>query len=71
MWNSSPEVTDFSKLFLVEPDVSHQAFTVVLLQPEEGKLYPVAYFSKKYLSAEKSYPDLEKVLLAIFKACMK
>ena len=62
---------DFSKPFLVEPDASHQAVGAVLLQPYEGKLHPVAYFSKKYFLVKRNYLAHEKELLAIFKACMK
>ena len=61
----------FSKSFMVEPDASIQAVGVVILQPYEGKLHLVVYFSKKHLLADKNCSANEKELLAIFKACMK
>ena len=63
-------VPDFSKLFVVELNALDQAVGAVMLQPYESKLLPVAYFSMKYLTAEKNYPAHEKKLLAIFNACM-
>ena len=62
---------DFRKEFVIEPDASGNAVGAVLAQEHEGRLLPVAYFSRKYLPAERNYPAGEKELLAIFKAAMK
>ena len=59
------------KLFVVEADASYVAFGAILLQEYNNRLHPVAYFSKKYISAEKNYAPYDKELLAIFKACQK
>ena len=55
----------------MEPDALDVAVGTVLLQLYDNKLYPVAYFSKKYIPAERNYAPHDKELLAIFKACQK
>ena len=62
---------DFDRPFVLEPDASDVAVGAVLLQEYEDGLHPVAYFSKKYIPAERNYPAHDKELLAIFKVCMK
>ena len=61
----------FSKPFVVEPDASNLAVGAVLLQEYNDGFQPIAYFSKKYLPAERNYAPHDKELLAIFKACIK
>ena len=56
---------------MVEYNAFDQASGAVLLQPDEGKLYLVVYFSKKYIPVGRNYPDPESKLLAILKACIK
>ena len=53
----------------VEPDASDLALAAILLQQYDNMLYFVAYFSKKYISAERNYAPHNKELLEIFKAC--
>ena len=65
------KLPDFSKPFVVEPDASNLAVGAVLLQEYDNGFHPIAYFSKKYLLAERNYVPHNKELLAIFKACMK
>ena len=56
---------------MIEADASDNAVGAVLLQPYDDGLHPIAYFSKKYIPAERNYAPHDKELLAIFKACMK
>ena len=65
------KLPDFSKPFIVEPDASDLAVGSVLLQEYDNGLHPIAYFSKKYMPAERNYAPHDKELLAIFKVCMK
>ena len=65
------KLPDFSKPFVVEPNASDLAVDSILLQKYEDGFHPIAYFSKKYLPAERNYALHDKELLAIFKACMK
>ena len=65
------KLPDFSKPFVVEPDASDLAVGAILLQEYDDGFHPIAYFSKKYLPAERNYAPHDKELLAIFKACMK
>ena len=45
--------------------------SAILLQDYDDGYHPIAYFSKKYLPAERNYAPHDKELLAVFKACMK
>ena len=65
------KLPDFSKPIVVEPNASDLAVGTILLQEYDDGFHPIAYFSKKYLPAERNYAPLDKELLAIFKACMK
>ena len=65
------KLPDFSKPFVMESDASDLAVGAVFLQKYNDRFHPVAYFSKKYLPAERNYAPHGKELLAIFKACMK
>ena len=65
------KLPDFSKPFVVEPNASDLAVGAVLLQEYDNGFHFIAYFSKKYLPAERNYAPHNKDLLAIFKACMK
>ena len=65
------KLPDFSIPFVVEPNASDLAVGAILLQEYDDTFHPVAYFSKKYLPAERNYVPHNKDLLAIFKACMK
>ena len=64
---------DFERPFFIEPDASANAVGAVLLQQSEdgAPFHPVAYFSRKFLAAERNYPSPEKELLAIFKSVTK
>ena len=55
----------------MQPNASDLAVGAVLLQEYDDGFHPIAYFSKKYLPAERNYAPHNKELLAIFKACMK
>ena len=65
------KLPDFSKPFIMEPDASDLAVGAVLLQEYDDGLHPIAYFSKKYLPAERNYAPHDKELLTIFKAYTK
>ena len=65
------KLLDFSKPFIVEPNAYDLAVGAILLQEYNNGFHPIAYFSKKYLPAEKNYVPHNTELLAIFKACMK
>ena len=55
----------------MEPNTSDLTVDAILLQKNNDGFHPIAYFSKKYLPAERNYAPYDKELLAIFKACMK
>ena len=59
---------DQSKSFIVTTDASRFAVGAELNQKHEGKLYPVAFMSKKLSPAERNYPTHEQELLAILSA---
>ena len=65
------KLPDFSKPFVVEPNAFDLTVGAVLLQEYDDGFHPIAYFSKKYLPAERNYVPHDKELLAIFNACMK
>ena len=52
------------KPFILGTDASGVEVTAVLLQENEGRLYPVGYTSKKLSLAETNYPIIEKECLA-------
>jgi len=61
---------DPEKPSTVETDASDYAVGACLLQPDEnGKLHPVAYFSRKFTKPELNYEIHDKELLAIVEAC--
>jgi hypothetical protein len=61
---------DPEKPSTVEADASDYAVGACLLQPDEnGKLHPVAYFSRKLTGPELNYEIHDKELLAIVEAC--
>ena len=53
------------KQFVLRTDASGIGVAAVLLQENEGKLYPVGYASKKLSLAEAKYPIIEKECLAV------
>ena len=55
----------------METDASEDAVGAVLCQQHEDGMHPVAFFSHKYIPAERNYSTGDKELLAIFKSCMK
>ena len=56
---------DMTKPFLLRTDASDAGIGAVLLQQHEGKLFPVAYASKKLLPRERNYSIMEKECLAV------
>ena len=57
---------DFQKPFFLESDASDFALRAVLLQPsEDGRLYPIAFHSRKFTATEIKYEIHDKDLLAI------
>ena len=70
------KLPDLMKLFVLRTDASGVGAAAVLLQENEGKLYPVGYASKKLSLAEAKYPIIEKECLAVvwgircFKLCL-
>ena len=65
------KLPDFSKPFVMEPDAFNLALGAIIMQEYNDGFHTIAYFSKKYLPAERNYVPHNKELLAIFKACMK
>ena len=53
------------KPFVLRTDASGVWVAAVLLQQNEGKLYPVGYASRKLSLAEAKYPIIEKECLAV------
>ena len=53
------------KPFVLRTDASGIGVAAVLLQENEGKLYPVGYTSKKLSLAEAKYPIMEKERLPV------
>jgi hypothetical protein len=59
---------DPEKLVLVETDASEYVSAGILSQyDKEGRLHPIAYFSKKHTPAECNYKIYDKELLAIIR----
>ena len=56
---------DLSKPFVLRTDASRVGVATVLLQENDGKLYPVGYASKKLNLTEARYPIIEKECLAV------
>ena len=59
------KLPDLSKLFVLRTDASGVSVAAVLLQENDGKLYPVGYASKKLNLTEARYPIIEKKCLAV------
>ena len=59
------KLPDLSKPFVLRTDASGVGVAAVLLQENEGKLYPVGYASKKLNLTEARYPIIEKECLAV------
>ena len=62
---------DFSKTFVVASDASLVGLGAILKQELNGKMFPVAYASKKLLSRETNYSVIERECLAIVWAVKK
>ena len=61
------KLPELNKPFLLRTDTSGVGVAAVLLQENEGKLYPVGYASKKLTLAEAKYPIIEKGCLAVMR----
>ena len=59
------KLPDLSKPFVLRTDLSGVGVAAVLLQENDGKLYPVGYASKKLNLTEARYPIIEKECLAV------
>jgi hypothetical protein len=60
---------DYDQEIIVETDTSDYISASILLQyDDEGILYPVTFFSKKYSPAEYNYEIYNKQLMAIVRA---
>ena len=59
------KLPDLMKPFVLRTDASGVGVAAVLLQENEGKLYPLGYASKKLSLAEAKYPVIEKECLAV------
>ena len=54
------KLPDLMKPFVLRREASGAGVAAVLLQQNEGKLYPIGYASKKLSLAEAKYPIIEK-----------
>ena len=52
-------------MFVLRTDASMVGVGAVLLQEEEGRLFPVCYASRKLLDREKNYSAMERECLGI------
>ena len=59
------QLPDASKPFILRTDASQDGVGAVLMQENEGGIFPVAYHSRKLSSAERNYSTVEKELLAV------
>lgn len=60
---------DADKLNVIRPDASGYALGIVLEQPgDDGKLRPVAFYSRQFTTAERNYDVHDRELLAIVEA---
>ncbi|CAK9780322.1 unnamed protein product [Cutaneotrichosporon oleaginosum] len=59
---------DLTKPYTVETDASDSAIGAILSQLIDGRLVPIAFFSRKLLPAEQNYEIHDKELLAIVSA---
>ena len=62
---ASPEASRFEQAVCVRTDASGVGVAAVLLQENDGKLYPVGYASRKLNLTEARYPIIEKECLAV------
>ena len=62
---ASPEASRFEQAVVLRTDASGVGVAAVLLQENDGKLYPVGYASKKLNLTEARYPIIEKECLAV------
>ena len=62
---ASPEASDLNKPFVLWTEASRVGVAAVLLQENDGKLYPVGYASKKLNLTEARYPIIEKECLGL------
>ena len=59
------QLPDVTKEFVLRTDASQEGLGAVLLQEYDGKMYPVAYHSRKLKAAERNYSTVEKECLAV------
>lgn len=71
MYSPILRLVDFNKQLVLRTDASEYGLGGVLLQDHDGKLYPVAYASRKLSVAERVYSVIEKECLAIIWALQK
>jgi transposase InsO family protein len=65
------QVPDFEREFVLATDASNLAISAVLNQRVEGKLAPVAYYSRLLNHTERKYSTYEKECLAVLLGCEK
>ena len=57
---------DPNKQFILETDASDYAIAGVISQEnEQGKLQPIAFFSRSLVDAEKNYPIHDKEMIPV------
>lgn len=64
-------LADFSCPFVLRTDASQDAVGAVLMQEKDGKLFPIAYHSRRLKGAESKYSTVEKELLAVVEGVKK
>ena len=65
------KVPNFTKPFILQTDASDVAAGAALLQSHDGVRFPVAYASRKFSGAQRSYSVIEKECLALVWALQK
>ena len=59
------QLPDCSKQFVLRTDASQDGIGAVLMQENNGQMFPVSYWSRALRTAEKNYSTVEKELLAV------
>ena len=65
------QLPDFTKEFVLRTDASQEGIGAVLMQENNGQLFPISFYSRKLKAAEINYSTVEKELLAVVEGVKK